>query len=57
MGSVTSGALSHIREGNADIAQERYTWDEAEMPSPGISLLKIFFFSLGNDQNPNPRCV
>lgn len=41
---LSSGVLSHIREGNAEITQERSMWDGAEMPCPGISLLKIIFF-------------
>lgn len=34
-------------------------WDGADMPSPGISLLKIVFSRKGapNYQNPNPSLV
>lgn len=57
---VTSGVLSHIQEGSAELTQERYIWDGAEMPSPGTFLLKIYiFFPLEklppNYQNPNLR--
>lgn len=58
MGSVlTSGVLSHIQEGKADITQERYIWNRAEMPPLGTSLLQILFSRKGtlNYQNGNPK--
>lgn len=58
MGSVlTSGVLSHIQGGNAEITQERDIWNRAEMPSSGTSLLQILFSRKGtpNDQDGNPK--